>query len=94
MATWVIPGPNNFMLMRLSMRRGRAPPQGPPADDTAPRLGWWSAFWQGFAINITNPKTLLFFAGRAADARAQRPLDRAAAALMGAFGLRLLWVFE
>jgi len=25
-------------------------------------MGWWSAFWQGFAINMTNPKTLLFFA--------------------------------
>lgn len=192
MAACVVPGPNNFMLMRFGMRRGRgpalaagfgttlscmvwcagavlglaavltaapwlykalkvggglylvwfavmlwrAPPEGPPAEDAAPRAGWWSAFWQGFAINMTNPKTLLFFAAifsayvgpgtpgwvqaaavgicvatclgwqvamawlfstrRAAEAyaRAQRPMDRTAGALMGAFGLKLLWVFE
>ena len=192
MATSVIPGPNNFMLMRFGMRRGRGvalaagfgttlscivwcalaalglaavlaaapwlykalrlgggayliwfavmlwrtPPEGPQAEDGPARLGWWSAFWQGFAINMTNPKAVLFFAAifsayvgpdtplwarvaavgicvatclgwqlamawlfstrraAAAYARAQRPLDRAAGALMGAFGLRLLWVFE
>jgi threonine/homoserine/homoserine lactone efflux protein len=191
-AACVIPGPNNFMLMRFGMRRGRgpalaagfgttlscvvwcagavlglaavltaapwlykvlrlggglylvwfgvmlwrAPPEGPPAEDRTQRAGWWSAFWQGFAINMTNPKTLLFFAAifagyvgpgtpawvqaaavaicvatclgwqvamawlfsapRAVEtyARAQRPIDRTAGALMGAFGLRLLWVFE
>jgi threonine/homoserine/homoserine lactone efflux protein len=38
----------------------------------------------------------LFSTSRAAGAyaRAQKPLDRAAGALMGAFGLSLLWIFE
>ena len=91
------------------------------------------AFWQGLAICLTNPKSVLFFASvfsayvgpdspawahvaavivvtltclvltgslaiafsqlRAAQAyaRAQKPLDRGAAGLMGAFGLTLLW---
>ena len=37
-----------------------------------------------------------FSTARAADAygRAQKPLDRVAGALMGAFGLSLLWVFD
>lgn len=188
----MIPGPNNFMLMRFGMRLGRgpalaagfgttlscmvwcaaailglgavlsaapwlykalkvggglylvwfavmlwrAPPEGPPSENAARRLNWWPAFWQGFAINMTNPKTLLFFAAifagyvgpgtpawvqaaavaicvtvclgwqvamawlfstpRAVEtyARAQRPLDRTAGALMGAFGVKLLWVFD
>lgn len=192
MATSAIPGPNNFMLMRFGMRRGRgialaagfgttmscivwcalaalglaavlaaAPwlykalriggglyliwfavmlwrtaPNAAEGTDQAARLGWWSAFWQGFAINMTNPKAVLFFAAifsayvgpdtpmwariaavgvcvgvcqgwqfamawlfstqraAAAYARAQRTIDRTAGALMGAFGLRLLWVFE
>jgi len=191
-ATCAVPGPNNFMLMRFGMRRGRGtalaagfgttlscivwcalaalglaavlaaapwlyralriggglyllwfawtlwrtPPEGPPVDDGGARLSWWAAFWQGFAINMTNPKSVLFFAAifsayvgpgtpgwahaaavgvcvatclgwqvamawllstrRAADAyaRAQQPLDRAAGALMAAFGVSLLWVFD
>jgi threonine/homoserine/homoserine lactone efflux protein len=103
------------------------------ADTRSSRGGY---VWQGFAINMTNPKSVLFFASifsayvgpdtplwaraaavgiciatclgwqlamawlfssrRAAGAyaRAQRPLDRTAGALMGAFGLGLLWVFD
>jgi RhtB (resistance to homoserine/threonine) family protein len=114
----------------------RSPPEQSAPEDGAPGLGWWSAFWQGFAVNMTNPKSVLFFAAifsayvgpdtpgwvhagavgicvatclgwqvtmawlfstrRAAQAyaRAQRPLDRTAGALMGAFGLSLLWVFD
>jgi RhtB (resistance to homoserine/threonine) family protein len=191
-ATCVVPGPNNFMLMRFGMKHGRgialasgfgttlgcmvwcalaalglaallaaAPmlykllrvggglyliwfaislwrskPEDPGAEIAGPSLGWWPAFWQGFAVNMTNPKSVLFFASifsayvgpdtplwariaavgiciatclgwqvamawlfstrRAASAyaRAQRPLDRGAGLLMGAFGLRLLWVFD
>jgi RhtB (resistance to homoserine/threonine) family protein len=47
-------------------------------------IGWYTAVaW-------------LFSTARAASAyaRAQRPLDRGAGALMGAFGLSLLWIFE
>ena len=47
-------------------------------------IGWYAAVaW-------------LFSTPRAAGAyaRAQRPLDRAAGGLMGAFGLSLLWIFE
>ena len=192
LATCVVPGPNNFMLMRFGMRHGRSvalaagfgatlscivwcalaalglaallaaapwlykllrlgggvyllwfavmlwrtPPEALAVDDTTPRLGWWPAFWQGFVINMTNPKSVLYFAsifsayvgpdtppwvhaasvgicvatclgwqvamawlfstGRAASAYslAQQPLDRTAVALMAAFGVRLLWVFD
>jgi RhtB (resistance to homoserine/threonine) family protein len=117
-ATCAVPGPNNFMLMRLSMRRGRgaalaagfgttlscivwcaaaalgltallaewpwlykilrvggglyllyfawaiwrarAEPQSP--ENEAPPLKAAAAFWQGFAVNMTNPKSVLFFA--------------------------------
>lgn len=189
LATCVIPGPNNFMLMRLGMRRGRgaalaagfgtllscivwcaaaalglaavlaAAPwlykalriggglyllwfaytlwRSPPVSaeavaDAGPGAG--SHFWQGFAINMTNPKSVLFFASifsayvgpdtplwvhaaavaivcstclgwqvamawlfsakapAAAYGRAQRPLDLAAALLMGAFGVSLIWL--
>ena len=191
-ATCVVPGPNNFMLMRFGMRHGRGvalaagfgttlscivwcaaaalglaavlaaapwlykllrlggglyllwfafmlwrtPTQAGPAETPDVRLGRWAAFWQGFAVNMTNPKSVLFFASifsayvgpdtplwmhaaavgvctttclawqvamawlfstrRAAGAyaRAQRPLDRTAGALMAAFGLSLLWVFD
>jgi len=192
-ATCAIPGPNNFMLMRLGMRRGRsvamaaglgttlscivwcaaaalglaallaaapwlykalrlggglyllwfafaiwrARPQA-PADEAEPVAGggFWPAFWQGFAVNMTNPKSVLYFASifsayvgpdtplwvhaaavaivvvtcqlwqvamawlfsarraAAAYARAQRPLDRGAALLMGGFGLSLLFAAE
>lgn len=192
LATSIVPGPNNFMLMRFGMRHGRgtalasgfgatlscavwcalaalglaavlaAAPwlykvlrvggglylvwfaialwrtrsDEAAADAQSAPLGWWAAFWQGFAINMTNPKSVLFFASifsayvgpntpawahaaavgicvatclgwqiamawlfstrRAASAyaRAQKPLDRAAGAVMGAFGLSLLWVFD
>jgi len=191
-ATSIVPGPNNFMLMRFGMRHGRAIALASgfgatlscaiwcalaalglaallaaapwlykllrvggglyliwfaialwrtQAETAAPEAGgpalrWWPAFWQGFAINMTNPKSVLFFASifsayvgpdtplwargaavaicivtclgwqiamawlfstrhaAGAYARAQRPLDRAAGLLMGAFGLRLLWVFD
>jgi RhtB (resistance to homoserine/threonine) family protein len=191
-ATSIVPGPNNFMLMRFGMRHGRsialasgfgatlscviwcalaalglaallagAPwlykllrvggglyliwfaialwrtkAEAASPEAAGPALRWWPAFWQGFAINMTNPKSVLFFASifsayvgpdtplwariaavvicivtclgwqiamawlfstrRAASAyaRAQRPLDRAAGAIMGAFGLSLLWVFD
>ncbi|HEY3950099.1 LysE family translocator [Phenylobacterium sp.] len=122
-ATCIVPGPNNFMLMRFGMRHGRAianasgfgttlscavwcalaalglaavltawpwleiglriagglyllwfawtlwraPPL--PAERAADgdgtgsgRLSWRAAFWQGFAVNMTNPKSLLYFA--------------------------------
>jgi RhtB (resistance to homoserine/threonine) family protein len=114
----------------------RTPPQARPAETSLSGLSWWAAFWQGFAVNMTNPKSVLFFASifsayvgpktplwvhlaavgicvttclgwqvamawlfstrRAASAyrRAQRPLDRTAGALMGAFGISLLWVFD
>ena len=118
-AAAVVPGPNNFMLMRLGMRRGRsaalaagfgttlscivwcaaaalglaavlaaAPwlykvlrvggglyllwfawaiwrtkPQAASADDIPKgREAFWDAFWLGFAVNMTNPKSVLFFA--------------------------------
>ena len=40
----------------------RSPLEQPTPEDGAAALGWWSAFWQGFAINMTNPKSVLFFA--------------------------------
>lgn len=190
LATLATPGPNNFMLMRLGMRRGRgaatwagigatiscavwcvgalvglaavlasapwlykalriggglylvyfaimlwrARAETPQLDGEAPPMSPLAALWQGFAINMTNPKSLLFFAAifsayigpdtpfwmrlaamlivcasclgwqlamawlfssrRAASAygRAQRPLDRGAAVLMGAFGASLIWL--
>ena len=186
-ATSIIPGPSNFLTMRVAMRRGRGPALATALGTTlgcviwcgaavvglgallaaAPwlykilRVGgglyliWFAialwrakpepeaaepppgaaraAFWQGLAICLTNPKSVLFFASvfsayvgpetptwvhwaavlvvtatcllwqaglalafsalRAAQAyaRAQKPLDRGAAGLMGAFGLSLLW---
>jgi len=119
LAVSIIPGPNNFMLMRLGMRRGRAAAmaagfgttlscivwcacaalgmaavlaaapwlykalriggglyllwfawaiwrtrtEGAVAPEPAPgREEFWDSFWQGFAINMTNPKAVLFFA--------------------------------
>ena len=118
LATALIPGPNNFMLMRLGMRRGRAAalwggigatiacvvwcaaaalglaallaaapwlykalkigggaylvwfawtlwrsrPEPPATGGEAPRQSGLGYLWQGFAINMTNPKTVLFFA--------------------------------
>lgn len=40
----------------------RSPANPSPTQEETPGLGWWSAFWQGFAINMTNPKAVLFFA--------------------------------
>ena len=187
LATSVIPGPSNFLTMRVAMRRGRGPAMATALGTTlgcviwcaaavlglAALLGAWpwlykvlriggglylvwfaialwrakaeppetavppaaarTAFMQGLAICLTNPKSVLFFASvfsayvgpqtpvwvhgaavvvvtatclawqaglalafsadRAALAyqRAQKPLDRGAAGLMGAFGLSLLW---
>jgi threonine/homoserine/homoserine lactone efflux protein len=115
----------------------RSPPltPGDETEDAGPALGFWAAFWQGFAVNMTNPKSLLYFASIfsayvgphtppwvqagavavcivtcqvwqtamswlfstrqavAAYARAQRPLDRISSAFLGAFGVKLLWVF-
>ena len=187
LATSVIPGPSNFLTMRVAMRRGRGPALAtalgttlgcvvwcgaavlglaallaaapwlykalrvagglylvwfaialwrarpePESEEPPPGAGW-AAFWQGLAICLTNPKSVLFFASvfsayvgpdspawvhgaavvivtltclvwqtglafafsalRAAQAYAcaQKPLDRGAAALMGAFGASLLW---
>jgi threonine/homoserine/homoserine lactone efflux protein len=116
--------------------------KSPPAAATiegepppAAALSFWSAFWQGFAVNMTNPKSVLYFASIfsayvgpreplwaqaaavaicivtcqiwqtamswlfstrqavAAYTRAQRPLDRLSGAFLGAFGVKLLWVF-
>ncbi|MGZ6038983.1 MAG: LysE family translocator, partial [Phenylobacterium sp.] len=120
-ATCVVPGPNNFMLMRFGMRHGRwiadasgfgttlscivwcglaalglsavlaaapwletlvrvggglyllwfawrlwrSPPVQPPEAEGERRgaeLSFWAAFWQGFAVNMTNPKSVLYFA--------------------------------
>jgi threonine/homoserine/homoserine lactone efflux protein len=116
-ATCAVPGPNNFMLMRLGMRRGRGAALAAGFGTTlscivwcvlaaaglaallaawpwlykvlrvggglyliyfawaiwraraetaaageAPELGAGAAFWQGFAVNMTNPKSVLFFA--------------------------------
>jgi threonine/homoserine/homoserine lactone efflux protein len=187
LATSIIPGPSNFLTMRIAMRRGRGPAlaaalgttvgcvlwcaaavlglaaliatwpwlykamriaggvylvwfaislwraKAEPPSDAVPAGAALAAFWQGLAICITNPKSVLFFASvfsayvgpdsptwvhlaavgvvtltcllwqsslalafsavRAAQlyARAQKPLDRGAAGLMGAFGLSLLW---
>lgn len=118
LATCAVPGPNNFMLMRLGMRRGRGAAlaagfgttlscivwcagaalglaalltqwpwlykvlrlggglyllwfaaaiwrarTSPAAEGgEAPRVGSAEALWQGFAVNMTNPKSVLFFA--------------------------------
>lgn len=192
LATCAVPGPNNFMLMRLGMRRGRAAalaggagtvlsclvwcglavlglaallkawpwlylvlrtggglyliwfaiaiwrakPTAAEAEPVDPQGSVQDAFWQGFLINMTNPKSVLFFASifsayvgpdtpawvhwaavgdvtlvcaiwqvamaflfsarapAAAYARAQRPLDRIAAVLMGGFGLSLIFALE
>ena len=192
LATCLAPGPNNFMLMRLGMRRGRASalaagfgttlsclvwcagavlglaalfraapwlyallrvggglylvwfaialwrtrPQVAASDDAEAPLPARDAFWQGFAVNMTNPKSVLFFASIfsayvrpdtplwlhlaavavvcatclgwqvamawvfstrraiAAYGRAQRPLDRLAAVLMGGFGASLIFALE
>ena len=187
LATSIIPGPSNFLTMRIGMRRGRGPAvataigttlgcliwcgaavtglaallaaapwlyktlriaggiylvwfaielwrtRPEPATAEPPPGAWREAFWQGLVICLTNPKSVLFFASifsayvgpdspqwvhgaaivivsatclvwqtclalafsapRAAQAyaRAQKPLDRGAAGLMGAFGLNLLW---
>jgi threonine/homoserine/homoserine lactone efflux protein len=43
----------------------RSPPVTPGADDaadTGARYTFWGAFWQGFAVNMTNPKSLFYFA--------------------------------
>lgn len=192
-ATCAVPGPNNFMLMRLGMRRGRAMAMAAGLGTTLSCIVWcaaaalglaavlaaapwlykflriggglylvwfayaiwrakpeaegaeadaiagtrfWPAFWQGFAVNMTNPKSVLYFGSifsayvgpntplwvhaaavvivvitcqlwqvamaflfsarraAAAYARAQRPLDRTAAVLMGGFGLGLLFAGE
>jgi len=117
-ATCAVPGPNNFMLMRLSMGRGRATAlaagfgttlscivwcalaaaglaallaawpwlykglrvggglyliwfawaiwrakAGPgSAEGEAQPLNPWAAVWQGFLVNMANPKSVLFFA--------------------------------
>jgi threonine/homoserine/homoserine lactone efflux protein len=187
LATSIIPGPSNFLTMRVGMRRGRGPALATAAGTTLGCLVWcgaavvglgallaaapflykvlrlaggiyliwfaialWrakpappsaepppgaarEAFWQGLVICLTNPKSVLFFASifsayvgsdspqwvhgaavvvvtltclvwqsclalafsavRAAQAyaRAQKPLDRGAAGLMGLFGASLLW---
>lgn len=187
LATSIVPGPSNFLTMRVAMRRGRGPAMATavgaslgcliwcvaalvglaaliaaapwlykvmriagglylfwfaiglwrakvePASDAPPPGAAKAAFWQGLAICLTNPKSVLFFASvfsgyvgpdtpdwvhyaavavvtltclawqaglalafsavRAAQAyaRAQKPLDRGAAGLMGLFGLSLLW---
>lgn len=187
LATSVIPGPSNFLTMRVAMRRGRGPAlmnalgtaagcliwcgaavtglaallaaapwlykilrvggglyllwfaialwrsKGAPHAEEAPAAAGRTAFMQALAICLTNPKSVLFFASvfsayvgpgtpawvhggavvvvtatcliwqtclalafsgaHAAQiyARAQKPLDRGAAALMGAFGASLLW---
>ncbi len=116
----VVPGPNNFMLMRFGMKHGRAiamasgfgttlscvvwcalaalglaavlaaapwlykvlrvggglyllwfawmlwrgpeAAAAPEAEAGTATLSWWNAFWQGFAVNMTNPKSVLYFA--------------------------------
>ncbi len=189
LATSLIPGPTNFLIVRIAMRRGRpaavaaalgttvgclvwcaaaliglaallaavpwlykalriagglyllwfavglwrAKAEPAPPADAPDRPG--GAFWSGFAICLTNPKSVLFFASIfsayvgpdmpdwmhaaaaavvtatclgwcvalawlfsapaavQAYARAQRPLDRIAAAVMAVFGVSLLWTF-
>ncbi|MBS0362613.1 MAG: LysE family translocator [Proteobacteria bacterium] len=41
-----------------------SPPVTPASldEDAGPTLSFWGAFWQGFAVNMTNPKSLLYFA--------------------------------
>jgi amino acid exporter len=110
----------------------RSEPASPEAGAAAPRRSWPGDVWQGFAVNMTNPKSVLFFASIfsayvgpdtpgwmhlaavavvcvvcagwqvamaflfsakpavAAYGRAQRPLDAAAALLMGVFGVSLI----
>ena len=118
LATCLVPGPNNFMLMRLGMRRGRGAALAAGVGTTLSCIVWcaaaalglaavlaaapwlykllkvgggfylmwfaWSLWrsepvsaaeggdapkrslagdvWQGFAVNMTNPKSVLFFA--------------------------------
>lgn len=118
LATCLVPGPNNFMLMRLGMRRGRSAALAAGVGTTLACIVWcaaaalglaavlaaapwlykalriggglyllgfaWSLWrsqsaspdaaqeatgrtwpgdvWQGFAVNMTNPKSVLFFA--------------------------------
>ena len=117
LATAAVPGPNNFMLMRLGMKRGRAAAMAAgfgtvlgvavwcaaaalglaavlaaapwlytalrvggglyllwfafalwstkaetPSEGDEPVRGVGGAFWQGFAVCLTNPKSVLFFA--------------------------------
>jgi RhtB (resistance to homoserine/threonine) family protein len=118
LATCIVPGPNNFMLMRLGMRRGRGAALAAGVGTTLSCAVWcaaaalglaavlaaapwlyrllkvggglyllwfgWSLWrsepisaadgapartrswpgdvWQGFAVNMTNPKSVLFFA--------------------------------
>lgn len=185
-ATLAVPGPTNFLIVQLAMRRGRPSGVAGAAGTALGCLVWCSAaalglaavfaaapwlyktirvagglyllwfafrlwrakpepaeatpdaargrgFWTGLTVCLTNPKSVLFFASifsayvgpdkplwvhaaavalvvattflwcsvlawlfstpGAAQAygRAQRPLDRGAAALMGVFGASLLW---
>ncbi|THD61490.1 LysE family translocator [Phenylobacterium sp.] len=115
----------------------RAPPIAPEGAEAGspPALSWPAAFWQGFVVNMANPKSVLYFASIfsayvgphtpvwvklaavaicvftcqgwqsamswlfstrravAAYARAQRLLDRLSGAFLGAFGVKLLWIF-
>ena len=61
----------------------RPPVGGPRRSPNRQRLIARAAVW-----------TAVLSGAADAYARAQRPMDRIAGALMGAFGVRLLWVFD
>lgn len=122
-------------LLWFAVQLWRAPQEGEEAAD-GPAAGAHGSFWRALVVCLTNPKSVLFFGSifaaymgpdtplwvhgaavaivcttcigwyaavawffstsRAATsyARAQKPLDRVAGGLMGAFGASLLWVFD
>ncbi len=49
-------------LLWFALGLWRAPPEAPLSDEPGDDLGWWAAHWQGFLVNMTNPKSVLFFA--------------------------------
>jgi threonine/homoserine/homoserine lactone efflux protein len=52
-------------LLWFALSLWRSPPVTPGEVDEepgGPRLTFWKAFWQGFAVNMTNPKSLFYFA--------------------------------
>ena len=49
-------------LIWLGVQQWRAHPEGAPASAPGGHRAAWSLFFQGFAVNTTNPKALIFYA--------------------------------